>query len=84
MPLGNNRLFVCLLDVLNILYCQRVSYTLVTQCHVARLRVELRGMCVCGSPVVVVTLALAVANSIKMEIMKIKNANSFFPNSVKI
>ena len=45
VPSGNNRLFLCPLDVLNVLYYyQPVSCSLVTSCHVARLRVELRGV----------------------------------------
>ena len=43
VPSGSNRLFLCPLDVLYVLYChQPVPCVLVTSCYVARLRVELR------------------------------------------
>ena len=81
-PSGSNRLLLCPLDVLNLLYChQSVPCALVTLCHVARLRVDLRGVClfvclfvcvrvcvcvcVCCRPVLVVASALTVAIPIK-------------------
>ena len=42
----STRLFVSPMDVLNVLHChQPVPCALVTLCHVARLRIELRGVC---------------------------------------
>ena len=41
VPSGSNRLFLCSLDVLNVLYCHQPVP--VTSCHVTRLRVGLRG-----------------------------------------
>ena len=78
---GTNRLFVCPLDVLNILYCdQPVPCPLMIYNCVARLRVELGVcgggevfVCVCGSLVLVVDPALTVAISIKNEDLRIFN-----------
>ena len=66
--------YFCPLDVLNVLYChQSVLCVFATWCHVARLRVELRGggVCLCGSPV------LGVASTMAVEI-SIQNYNSTY------